>query len=124
MLVATREFNDLRHFGFRDVVGENAADAHAVTVDMEHDFDRCLAILVEDLLQDVNDELHRRVVVVEQEHLVHARLLGLWPRFRDDASAGVAVTIACSLASLAASVTSVFHRRALKPSYGDAHPNP
>ncbi len=107
MLVAPREFNDLRDLGFGDVIGENAADADAVAVDVEHDLHRLLAVLVEDLFQDVDDEFHRRVVVVEQEHLVHARLLGLGARFRDDA--GAVVTVARSLAALAASVTSVSH---------------
>jgi len=102
------EFNDLRNFRFGDIVGENAADADTVTVDMQHDFNRRLATLVENLLEDVNDELHGRVVVVEDEHLVEARLLGLGARFRDDP--GAVVTVPRSLAALAFSVTSVFHR--------------
>ncbi len=105
--MAAGEFNDLRHLGLGDIVGENAADADSVAMDVEHDLDRLLAALVEDLLQDVDDELHRRVVVVEQEHLVHARLLGLGARLRDDT--GAVVTVARSLATLAASITSVSH---------------
>jgi hypothetical protein len=37
MLMAAGEFNHLRHFCFRDLVGEHAANPHAVTMDMKHD---------------------------------------------------------------------------------------
>src|SRR5690242_16231016 len=109
MLVPPGKFNDLRNLGFRDIVGENAADADAMAMDMEHDLDGALAALVEDLLQNVDDELHRRVVVVENEHLVEAWFLGLGARFRDDA--GARVTVPRSLAALPSPVTSVFHCR-------------
>ena len=40
------EFNDLRDFCFRHLEGENAADAHAVAMDMQHHLDRLLAVLL------------------------------------------------------------------------------
>ena len=83
--MAAGEFNDLRHFGFRHFEGEHAADTHTVTVDMEHDLHGIVAILVEEPLQHMNDEFHRRVVVVQDEDLVEARLLGFRPRLGDDA---------------------------------------
>ena len=46
--MAAGEFNDLRHFCFRHLVGEDAADAHAVAVDMQHHLHRFLAALVEE----------------------------------------------------------------------------
>ena len=79
--MTAREFNHLRHLGLRHLEGENAADTDAVAVDVQHDLDRVFAVLVEELLQDVNDELHRRVVVVENEDLVQATawsLNGSW----------------------------------------------
>ncbi len=82
--MAAREFNDLRDLGLRHLVGENAAYTHTVLVDMQHDLDRFVAALVEELFQDVDDELHRRVVVVQDEDLVETRLLGLRARLRDD----------------------------------------
>ena len=106
--MAPCEFNHLGDLGFRDLVGENAADTHAVTMDMEHDLHGFFAGLVKELLQYVDDELHRRVVVVKKEHLVHARLLGFRARFRDDTRSGVALTVASSLPA-AASVSSVSH---------------
>src|SRR5689334_15955919 len=84
MLMAPCEFNHLGDLGFRDLIGENAADTHAVTMDMEHDLHGFFAGLVKELLQYVDDELHRRVVVVQDQNLVEAGLLGLWACFCDD----------------------------------------
>ena len=53
------------------------ADADALLVDVQHDAGGLLASLVEEPFKDVDDELHRRVVVVEKQHLVERRLLGL-----------------------------------------------
>src|SRR5512135_3090317 len=109
MLVAAGEFNDLRHLGFRNVVGENAADTDTVTMDMQHDFDRRFAALVEDLFQNADDEFRRRAVVAEDEHLLEAGFLCFRARFRNDA--GARVTVSSSLAALSSPVTSVFHCR-------------
>ena len=75
MLMSAGEFNDLRHFCFRNLVGEHAANTHAMTMDMQHDLHRFLARLAEEPLQDVHDELHRRVIVVQQKNFVEAGLL-------------------------------------------------
>ena len=83
------EFNDLGDFCFRHLKCEDAANAHAVAMDMQHHLDGILAALGEEFFQDVDDEFHRRVVVVEQKHLVEAGLLGLGARFGDDAGAGI-----------------------------------
>jgi hypothetical protein len=53
-------------------------------MDLEHDLRRRLEIAVEIFLQDHHDELHRRVVVVEQDDLVHPRRLGLLRLALDD----------------------------------------
>ena len=92
--MAAGKFNDLPDFCFGDLVGENAADTHTVAVDMQHHLDRGLAILGEELLQDMDDELHGRVVVVQQQHLVEAGLLGLGARVGDDAGAGTILALA------------------------------
>src|SRR6185295_5019293 len=116
MLVAPGEFNDLGDLGFRDVVSENAADTHAMAMNVQHYLHGSLAALAEDLFENVHDELHRRVVVVEDEHLVQAGFLGFWPCFGDDA--GARVTVPRSLTALTASVTSVFHCRSLQTYMG------
>ena len=83
-----REFNHLGDFCFRHLEGEYAANTHAVAMDMKHDLDGLFPPLVEESLENVNDKLHRRVVVVQDENLVEAGLLGLGTCLRDDARSG------------------------------------
>src|SRR5690606_22705884 len=78
VLVPPRELGDLGHLRLRHLVGEDATDPDPSSVDMQHDAGGFLAALPEEPLEDVHDELHRRVVVVEQQHLVERRLLRLW----------------------------------------------
>ncbi len=42
MLVTARELNHLRDFGLGDFEREHAANAHTMTMDMQHDLDRLL----------------------------------------------------------------------------------
>ena len=78
VFVAARQIHDLRHLGFGNLDGKDAADPNPVIVDMEHDPSRFLPRLVEKMLEHQHDELHRSVIVVQQEHPIHRRLL----RFR------------------------------------------
>ena len=55
---------------------------------VQHDLRRGFAVLVEKPLQNVNDELHRRVVVIQDQHAIEAGLLGLRLGARDDRVAG------------------------------------
>ena len=96
-----REFNDLGDFCFRHFESEYAANAHAVAMDMQHNFDRVLAALGEEFLQDMNDEFHRRVIVVEQKHLVEGGLLGLGARAGDDTGAGIIAFAVVAVAVIA-----------------------
>ena len=84
-----RKFNDLGDFSFCHLESENAANAHAMAMDMQHDLDRILAALGEEFLQNMDDELHRRVVVVEQQYFVEGRLLGFCTRAGDDTGTGI-----------------------------------
>src|ERR1041384_7492352 len=88
MLVLPGEVHDLRYLGLRDFVGIDAADAHPSAVHMQHDPRRLLAALGEKPFEDVNDELHRRVIVIQHQHTVHRRLPRLRLGLDDDACAG------------------------------------
>ena len=55
VLVLAGEIHDLCHFGLGDLVGEHAALADAVLMDVEHDAGRVLARLVEEALEDEHD---------------------------------------------------------------------
>ena len=82
--VVAGEVHDLRHLRLRHFESIDPADADALLVDMQHDAGRLLASLAEEPLEHVHDEFHRRVVVVEQQHLVQRRLLGLRLRAGND----------------------------------------
>ena len=82
--MAAREFNDLRDFRLRHLVGENAAYTHTMLMDMKHDLDGLVAPFIEEFLEDVDDEFHRCVIVVQHQYLIHRRLLRLRLRLDDD----------------------------------------
>src|SRR5215831_291743 len=74
MLVLARVVDGLGDFGLGHLIGIDTANAHALLMDVKHDLGRLFAVLLEDVLQDVDHELHRRVVVVQHQHLVHRGL--------------------------------------------------
>src|SRR5262245_30477240 len=84
MLVLARKIHDLRYFSFRHLVSEHPTLADTVMVDMQHDARCGLAVLVKEPLEHVNDELHRRVVVVEQQNAIKTRSLRLRLGLGDD----------------------------------------
>src|SRR5439155_9076392 len=64
---------------------EDPAHGDTLLVHLQHHARRIFDAHAEELLEDEHDELHRRVVVVEHQHLVVRRLLRLWPGTRSDA---------------------------------------
>ena len=64
-MLASKLHNN-HHFGFRNFISEDPTFANTVLMYMQHDPMRRLVILVEETLEDMDDEVHRRVVVVEQ----------------------------------------------------------
>lgn len=87
------KFNDLRDFCFGYLVSIDAANTHTVAVDMQHDLNRLVAPLAEESLEDVNDEFHRRVIVIQEEHLVQAGFLGFRARSGDNTGSGAVIRI-------------------------------
>ena len=70
-----RKVHDLRDLGFRDLVRIDAAFADPVIVNMQHNSCGGFVVLSEEALQNMHDEFHRRVVVVDQHHLVQGWFL-------------------------------------------------
>ena len=97
---------DLRHFGFRDLVGVDPADTDTPAMYVQHDLRRLFSALAEELLQDVNDELHRRVIVVQHQYLVKRGALGFRARANDDA--GRTTTAATAIITVASGAAVVF----------------
>ena len=82
------EVHHLRHLGLGDLVAEHAHDGKAFFVNGEHDFDRLSMVHAEKTFQHMHDELHRSVVVVEDQNLVERWTLGFWARLHGDRGVG------------------------------------
>lgn len=88
-----REVHHLCHFGFGNLVGKYPTFADTVMMNMQHDAGRFLPVFLEEVLHNMNDEFHRRVIVVQQQHTIE-----IWPlrdRFRagNDNGSGVTTVI-------------------------------
>ena len=57
--MAASKFNNLRHVCFRHFIGEHAADAHAMAMDMQHHLDRVLAAFGKEFFQTTFSILRR-----------------------------------------------------------------
>jgi hypothetical protein len=77
MALTSGGVDDLGDLGLGDVEGENAADTDSMLVDVKHDRDRILAGLVEESLEYVGYEFHRRVVVIQEQNAIERRFLRL-----------------------------------------------
>ncbi len=90
-----RKVHNLRHFCLGNLVRKNAAFSDAVMVHMKHDTRRILAGFLEKPFQNMHDELHGRVIVIQQQHPVLARAFDLRLYLRDDdgARAGIVVIV-------------------------------
>lgn len=73
MLVLPGMSDDLLNLGCGDVLWKGTALSTSFRVDLEHDTRRAFAVHRKKTLQYAHDEIHRREIVVEQKHLVHAR---------------------------------------------------
>jgi len=62
---------DLHGLRFGDVAGKQSAYCPPLGMDGQHDLGRQLAVQIEERFEHFDDEIHRRVVIVEQNHLVH-----------------------------------------------------
>src|SRR5262245_35586122 len=92
MLVLPGKVHDLGDLRLGYLIGIDPADANSLLMHMKHDARGLFAALVEKALQHVHDELHRRVVVVQQQNLVQAGLLGLRPSLGDEARLALFIT--------------------------------
>jgi hypothetical protein len=71
VLVGAGEFQHLCGLRCGDIRRIGSARADAVTVDPQHGSSCGFAVMIEDAHQHLNDEFHRRMVVVQEQHLDH-----------------------------------------------------
>lgn len=76
-MIFTGELLDRANLGLGYLVWIHPRYAHPVLMDMQHNPGRLGLRLMKNLLQNLDDELHRGVIVVKQDALVEPRLLGL-----------------------------------------------
>ena len=69
-------FTDLINLCSSDIFRKHAAYTLTIKMDFEHDLRCCFTVFVEKLLNHHHHKLHRRVVVIKQNHLKHLRWLG------------------------------------------------
>src|SRR5450631_3112646 len=84
MLMLSRICDHLRHFRLCDFICKDPADPLSLGMYLEHNPGRLDAVHREKPLQDIDDKLHRSVVIVDQQDLVERRTLELGRRFLDD----------------------------------------
>ena len=73
----SRKVHHLRDLRFRYLVSIDPAFAYSVVMHMQHNSCGGFVILAEEPLQDMHNEFHGRVVIVEDKHTVHVWPLGL-----------------------------------------------
>lgn len=76
-------------FCFRYFERIYSAKSAAVLVNLHHDCRRVLARFIEYYFQYLDDEIHWRIVVVQQQHFVHCRFFDRGVRSRDDYGVGL-----------------------------------
>ena len=64
---------------------KHAADAHTFRVNMHHYLRRFRMDLAEKTFEDMHDEFHRRVIIIQHKDFIHRGFVGLGPRFNRDA---------------------------------------
>ena len=79
--------HNLRHFGFRHLVGVNTAFTDAVLMHVHHNSVGGRMVLVEEALEHMDHEFHRRVVIVQEQHPVETRPFALRLGLGDDCRA-------------------------------------
>src|SRR5438270_1830643 len=75
MLMLSRIRDHLSHLGLCDFISKYPAYPFALGMNLEHNASRLRAVHGEEALQDVDHELHRSVVVIDEDHLVEWRTL-------------------------------------------------
>ena len=68
-------------------------------MNVHHDAIGFIVPLIEKALEHVNDEIHRRVIVVEKQHLVEAGPLGFRFGLGDDAATQISIIVLAAFAS-------------------------
>lgn len=70
------KIHNLSNLCFRDLVAEHTNNRNALFVDGQHNFERLGVGQAKEPFQHLHDEFHRRVVIVQQKHLIQRGSFG------------------------------------------------
>src|SRR5579883_861574 len=90
----------LSDFRLRNLISKDPAYPFALGVDLEHDAGCFRAIHRKEALQDVDDELHGGIVVIDQNDLIERRAFELGRRLFDDQAGPFSPALALTHGSL------------------------
>ena len=94
MLVFACKVHNLRHFCFSNFIGKHTAFAHTGIMYMQHHLRCLLFVFLKKPFKHMDYKFHGRIVVIEQQNTIKARLFDFCARARDDTSVGALVIIA------------------------------
>ena len=92
--MAAREIHHLRHLGFGDLMAKDPDNGHALLVHHQHDLESLCMGHAKEPLENMHDEFHRRIVVVQQQYLVERRSLRPRPRLGRDTDLTIGLVVA------------------------------
>ena len=72
MLVLPRIVHDLCHLGLRDLIGKDTTFSYSMIMHMKHYACSVFSVLLEKPFQNMNDEFHGSVIVIEKQHAIKA----------------------------------------------------
>ena len=76
----------LSYLGLCDFISKDPAHSFSLSMDLEHNPSCLGAVHRKETLQDIDNEFHGGVVVIDEDDLVEWRALEFWRRFLDDQS--------------------------------------
>ena len=83
MLVLLCDRHYLGDLGFSNLIAEYAANSLPFRMHFQHHLGSARALHPEDGFKNIDNELHRRVVIVDQQYAIQRRRLHFGPRFFD-----------------------------------------
>src|SRR6266481_4278760 len=92
MLMLSRVRDHLSHLGLRNLISKDPTDSFALGMHLQHNASCFGAVHCKEALQDIDHELHRSVVVIDQYNLIEWRALELRRRFLDDQARSITST--------------------------------
>src|SRR3982074_981471 len=80
MLMLSRVRDHLSHLGLRNLISKHPRDSFTFGMHLEHNASCFGSVHGKEALQDIDDELHGSVVVIDQHNLIEWRGVGFWGR--------------------------------------------